>query len=299
MIVLYDYLLFALELAGILYFMRGLPLREMGESEAVQRLFRSALLTVMPLLLALRSGLDGLQADQYGPFRLTELFGLLYVFVRLRYCISSRETLYYTFILFLVEIAVEKAAAAFALSREGMNLANHAVLLEYPVEATVYLLLPAGLTFGVFFLLKRFCIRVQPKQIGWRELVPMALSMVPVLTVGYLIEALESGHGTGVPDTLGLFLYELCSLTSVLVMIGVDNVAFMREEAQSALAKQHSYKTPVSGDSCAGRQRCAPPRDAPQPPCLPFLDTPRASARSNEHRMRLPPAHDRDDRPCQ
>ena len=34
MIVLYDYLLFALELAGILYFMRGLPLREMGESEA-------------------------------------------------------------------------------------------------------------------------------------------------------------------------------------------------------------------------------------------------------------------------
>ena len=45
MIVLYDYLLFALELAGILYFMRGLPLREMGESEAVQRLFRSALLT--------------------------------------------------------------------------------------------------------------------------------------------------------------------------------------------------------------------------------------------------------------
>lgn len=115
-----------------------------------------------------------------------------------------------------------------------MNLANHAVLLEYPVEATVYLLLPAGLTFGVFFLLKRFCIRVQPKQIGWRELVPMALSMVPVLTVGYLIEALESGHGTGVPDTLGLFLYELCSLTSVLVMIGVDNVAFMREEAQSA-----------------------------------------------------------------
>lgn len=65
MIVLYDYLLFALELAGILYFMRGLPLREMGESEAVQRLFRSALLTVMPLLLALRSGLDGLQADQY------------------------------------------------------------------------------------------------------------------------------------------------------------------------------------------------------------------------------------------
>lgn len=30
MIVLYDYLLFALELAGILYFMRGLPLREMG-----------------------------------------------------------------------------------------------------------------------------------------------------------------------------------------------------------------------------------------------------------------------------
>ena len=32
MIVLYDYLLFALELAGILYFMRGLPLREMGES---------------------------------------------------------------------------------------------------------------------------------------------------------------------------------------------------------------------------------------------------------------------------
>ena len=77
MIVLYDYLLFALELAGILYFMRGLPLREMGESEAVQRLFRSALLTVMPLLLALRSGLDGLQADQYGPFRLTELFGLL------------------------------------------------------------------------------------------------------------------------------------------------------------------------------------------------------------------------------
>lgn len=102
MIVLYDYLLFALELAGILYFMRGLPLREMGESEAVQRLFRSALLTVMPLLLALRSGLDGLQADQYGPFRLTELFGLLYVFVRLRYCISSRETLYYTFILFLV-----------------------------------------------------------------------------------------------------------------------------------------------------------------------------------------------------
>lgn len=57
MIVLYDYLLFALELAGILYFMRGLPLREMGESEAVQRLFRSALLTVMPLLLALRSGL--------------------------------------------------------------------------------------------------------------------------------------------------------------------------------------------------------------------------------------------------
>ena len=234
MIVLYDYLLFALELAGILYFMRGLPLREMGESEAVQRLFRSALLTVMPLLLALRSGLDGLQADQYGPFRLTELFGLLYVFVRLRYCISSRETLYYTFILFLVEIAVEKAAAAFALSREGMNLANHAVLLEYPVEATVYLLLPAGLTFGVLFLLKRFCIRVQPKQIGWRELVPMALSMVPVLTVGYLIEALESGHGTGVPDTLGLFLYELCSLTSVLVMIGVDNVAFMREEAQSA-----------------------------------------------------------------
>ena len=116
MIVLYDYLLFALELAGILYFMRGLPLREMGESEAVQRLFRSALLTVMPLLLALRSGLDGLQADPYGPFRLTELFGLLYVFVRLRYCISSRETLYYTFILFLVEIAVEKAAAAFALS---------------------------------------------------------------------------------------------------------------------------------------------------------------------------------------
>ena len=85
-----------------------------------------------------------------------------------------------------------------------------------------------------YFLLKRFCIRVQPKQIGWRELVPMALSMVPVLTVGYLIEALESGHGTGVPDTLGLFLYELCSLTSVLVMIGVDNVAFMREEAQSA-----------------------------------------------------------------
>lgn len=246
MIVLYDYLLFALELAGILYFMRGLPLREMGESEAVQRLFRSALLTVMPLLLALRSGLDGLQADQYGPFRLTELFGLLYVFVRLRYCISSRETLYYTFILFLVEIAVEKAAAAFALSREGMNLANHAVLLEYPVEATVYLLLPAGLTFGVFFLLKRFCIRVQPKQIGWRELVPMALSMVPVLTVGYLIEALESGHGTGVPDTLGLFLYELCSLTSVLVMIGVDNVAFMREEAQSA---QHAG----SGDEDAGQ----------------------------------------------
>lgn len=30
MIVLYDYLLFALELAGILYFMRGLPLRGDG-----------------------------------------------------------------------------------------------------------------------------------------------------------------------------------------------------------------------------------------------------------------------------
>lgn len=234
MIILYDYLLCALELAGILYFMRGLPLRKAGKAEVAQRLFHGVPLAVMPLLLALRSGLDGLQAGQYGPFRLTELFVLLYAFVWFRYRISSREALYYTFILFLIEIAVEKVAAAFALSREGMNLANHAVLLEYPVEAAVYLLLPGGLTFGIFFLLKRFYIRVQPKQIGWRELVPMALSMVPVLTVGYLIEALESDHGAGMSDALGLFLYELCSLTSVLVMIGVDNVAFMREAAQSA-----------------------------------------------------------------
>lgn len=234
MIVLYDYLLFALELAGILYFLRGLPLRAVADSGVAQRLARGALLAAMPLLLALRSGLDGIQADQYGPFRLVELFVLLYFFVWLRYRISLKEALYYTFILFLVEIAVEKAAAAVALSREGMDLADHAALLGYPGEAVAYLFLPAGLTFGIFFLLKRFSIRVRPKQIGWRELLPMALSMVPVLTVGYLIAAMESSCGVGASGSLGLPLYELCSLTSVLVMIGVDNVASMREAAQMA-----------------------------------------------------------------
>lgn len=234
MIALYDYALFSLELIGILYFMHGLPLRELGRTDGTRRIARGALLAIMPLLLALRSGLDGVQVDQYGPFRLLELFAILLLFVRLRYRIGPREALYYTFILFLIEIAVEKAAAALVLSREEMNLSDHAALLAYPAEAIIYLLLPAALTFGSFWLLRRFCIRVRPKQIGWRELAPMALSMVPVLAVGHLTQSSDVGSSSEMSNTLRLLLYELCSLTSVLVMIGVDNVATMREAEQSA-----------------------------------------------------------------
>lgn len=154
--------------------------------------------------------------------------------MRVRYRISAQETLYYTFILFLIEIAVEKAAAAIVLSQEGMDLAEHEALLQFTGPALCYLLLPAGLTLLIFFVLKHFCIKVQPKKVGWRELVPMALSMVPVLAVGYLTQALDGGSGIDQTETLGLLLYELCSLTSVLVMIGVDNAVAKREAEQSA-----------------------------------------------------------------
>ena len=229
MIVLYDYALFALEMAGILYFLTGLPVRFEESSKASARLFQIAVLVVTPFLLALRSGLDGALANQYGALRLTELFATLLLFVVARYRISLREALYYTFILFLVEIAVEKAAAAFVLSQEGMNLGNHAAILEFPSAAAIYLITPTTLTLGVFFVLKQFFVRVQPKQIGWRELVPMALSMVPVLVVGYFEQAMRLEGGG---EALGLALYEFCSMTSVLVMVGVDNVASMREAEQ-------------------------------------------------------------------
>ena len=236
MYVAYDYLLFSLLTAGILYFLHGLPLRDVasGWSRASWAV-RLLLLAAFPLLLALRNGLDGIQANPYGALRLTELFVLLFGFTFARYRISWKEALYYTFILFLVEVAVEKVAAVWVLPGDRLNLSVYGSILQYPAEALLYLVTPTSITLLVFFVLKRFFLKVQPKRIGVRELVPMALSMVPVLVVGYLGPVPIGENVLGQQSTaMALFLYELCSLTSVLVMIGVDNVAAMRESEEAA-----------------------------------------------------------------
>lgn len=217
LIYLYDYAHFAAETAAILYFLHGLPWR--GGPKAV----KAAAIALMPMLLALRSGADGLALDPFSPFRLAELFVMLVAFALVLFRVNLREGVYFCAIIFLVEVAVEKAVTALVMT--GIPVVSHADILLQPGHAALYLVLPGLASLAVFWLLKRFFVTVCPKDITWRELAPMLLSTVPVLYIGM------AGDWVDAPQ-LGLLLvsYLLCSFTSILVMTGVDNIVTLKEE---------------------------------------------------------------------
>lgn len=210
---LYDATLYLAEALCIFGFLHSLPHRSLPVW------LRVSVVVLLAVLLALRGGADGLVMNPYGPVRLAELFVLLFGFCLALFDVGATAALYFAVVVFLVEISVERVAAALTLSGFPDRV-GRPPLMEDPLAAALFFLAMTG-GFGLILLvLKRRFLKVTRPAVAMPEIAAMLVSVVPVVFVD---NADEFAGMEGDQDFL-LAVHLLCSLVSLTTIVIVAHI---------------------------------------------------------------------------
>lgn len=210
---LYDAALYLVEVLCIFGFLHSLPHR------ALPMWLRAFAIVLLAVLLALRGGADGLVMNPYGPVRLAELLVLLFSFCLALFDVGPTAALYFAVVVFLVEMSVERVAAALTLG-SFPDCVGRPPLMEDPLAAALFFLTMTG-GFGLILLvLKRYFLKVTRPTVAMPEIAAMLVSVVPVVFVD---NADDFAGMEGNRDFL-LAAHLLCSLVSLTTIIIVAHI---------------------------------------------------------------------------
>ena len=220
MVYLYDAALYLAQALCVYGFLSSLPRR------ALPTVVRALAIVAFAALLALRGGTDGLGANPYSPARLLVLLLLVFAFCLALFDVGPRAALYFGVVVFLVEVAVERIAAALALANFPAR-DDRSFVLGDPAAAVFFLVVMVGGFVALLMLLKRRFLKVTRADVGATEIAVMLVSILPVIFIDNVDRwATDDAFGA---DFI-LVAHTLCSVVSLTTIVVVAHIVELEAE---------------------------------------------------------------------
>lgn len=226
-------LLRALELFAIDYFLAGVETRRkyLWMNTALNFVFASLMIAARYLVYMI----PGIESEFF--YITFAYYFLVYLFLLIKYKISSREAAYDLLLIFLCVHVLRQTVGRVARSLHGINPLTYMTAPAIPLRI-LYTIIYFILCCVTYYVIKKRIYYNKEKT--WEQIIWLLIAIVPVMYLTNI--GLVMGIDQALSPLSAAIVAQVCSYSGLVILVGYDNTLALNEKKQEIIRMESMLK---------------------------------------------------------